>query len=104
MQIVFMYIGSSPYRVGKLKTSPHLPGCWRWFTMVIKAMLRGLLTIEELNLLFLQVKGTLRRASHALDMPIGLDCDGIQPTRLGEEPVYIGLVISFGLLSFHLVQ
>jgi hypothetical protein len=28
--------------------------------MVIKAMLRGLLTIEELNLLFLQVKGTLR--------------------------------------------
>ena len=54
--------------------------------MVIKAMLRGLLTIEELNLLFLQVKGALRRASHALDMPIGPDCDGIQPTRLGEEP------------------
>jgi hypothetical protein len=48
--------------------------------MVIKAMLRGLLTIEELNLLFLQVKGTLRRASHALDMPIGPDCYGIQPT------------------------
>jgi hypothetical protein len=54
--------------------------------MVIKAMLRGLLTIEELNLLFLQVKDTLRRALHALDMPIGPDCDGIQPTRLGEEP------------------
>ena len=56
--------------------------------MVIKAMLRGLLTIEELNLLFLRVKGTLRRASRALDMPIGPDCDGIQPTRLGEEPYF----------------
>ena len=36
--------------------------------------------------MFLQLKSTLRRASHALDMPIGPDCDGIQPTRLGEEP------------------
>jgi hypothetical protein len=74
--------------VGKLKTSLHLSGFWRWFTMVIKAMLLGLLTIEELNLLLLQVKGTFRRASHALDMPIGPDCDGIQPTRLGEEPLF----------------
>jgi hypothetical protein len=56
--------------------------------MVIKAMLRGLLTIEKLNLLFLRVKGTLRRALHALDMPIGPDCDGIQPTRLGEEALF----------------
>jgi hypothetical protein len=70
--------------VGKLITSPLLSGCRRWFTVVIKAMLRGLLTIEELNLLFFAGKGY---ASHALDMPIGPDCYGIQPTRYGEEPV-----------------
>jgi hypothetical protein len=67
--------------------------------MVIKALLRGLLTIDERNLLFFHVKGTLRRASHALDMPIGPDCYGIQPTRSGEEPNKLDFITSIGINS-----
>ena len=57
--------------------------------MVYKALLRGLLTMDERNLLFLHVKGTLRRAPLALDMPIWAAFQSNLPTRSGEEPKMI---------------